>query len=73
MSTPSREHIRSRLRQGAQQVERVVTRVTRRFAPLGRGESGPPPDHQAYIKADLSMCCVYHEENSFRITRSWIC
>jgi hypothetical protein len=71
MSTPSRADIRSRLRQAAQQGARVVTRVTRRFAPLGDGASGPPPDHQAYIKADFSLCCAYHEERSFRETRAW--
>jgi hypothetical protein len=71
MSTPSRENIRSRLRQRVQQGAHVVTRVTRRFAPLGDVESGPPPDHQAYIKADYSLCCAYHEERSFQTVRSW--
>jgi hypothetical protein len=72
MSTPSRADIRSRLRQAAQQGARVVTRATRRFAPVGRAESRPRPTHQAYIKADFSMCCAYHEERSFRAVRSWL-
>jgi hypothetical protein len=72
MSTPSRESIRSRLRQGAQQKDGVVTRGARRFAPVGRDESGPRPTHRAYIKADMSMCCAYHEECSFHVTRRWI-
>jgi hypothetical protein len=72
MSAPSRADIRSRLRQAAQQVEHVVTRVTRRFAPVGRDESLPRPTHQAYIKPDYSMCCRYHEEDGFRAVHSWI-
>jgi hypothetical protein len=72
MSAPSREDIRTRLRQAAQQVEHVVTRVTRRFAPVGREESIPRPTHQAYVKPDYSMCCAYHEERSFRTVCSWI-
>jgi hypothetical protein len=72
MSAPSRADIRTRLRQAAQQGVRVVTRVTQRLAPLGRDESTPRPTHQAYIKADYSMCCADHEARSFREVRSWV-
>jgi hypothetical protein len=70
MSRPSRQEIRARLRQAATQVDRAVTRVTRGFVPVGDGV-GAPPDHTAYIKADHSLCCAWHEEYGFTATRWW--
>jgi hypothetical protein len=72
MSEQSRERIRSRLRQGAQQKDGVVTRVVKRFAALGDAESARPPDHRPSIKADYSMCCSYHEEHSFQAVHLWL-
>jgi hypothetical protein len=72
MSAPSREAIRARLRRAAKQVDRAATRVIGRFVPVPDGESGPPPDHQAHIKGDYSLCCAYHEEHGFRAVRSWV-
>jgi hypothetical protein len=71
MSKQSREDIRSRLRQGDEKKDGVVTRVAKRFAALGREESGWPPDHRAFIRADHTMCCPYHEEYGFHVTRTW--
>jgi hypothetical protein len=71
MGAPSRQAIRAKLRQAETQAERAVTRVRGRFAPVGEGWSAPPPDHQATIKADHSMCCAYHEEYAFQPVRSW--
>jgi hypothetical protein len=67
MSAPSRQEIRTRLRQAVRQVDRAAARVIGKFVPVGDGESGPPPAHQAHIKGDYSMCCAYHEEQQLPV------
>jgi hypothetical protein len=70
VETPSRQDIRARLRQAARQVDRAAVRATGRFAPIGEGLD-TPPDHEAHIKGDYSLCCASHEEHGFRAVRAW--
>jgi hypothetical protein len=66
MSPPSRQDIRTQLRQGACQLSQVGKRLKTRFAPVDRYWSEPPPDHEPSITADYGMCCAWHLERSYR-------
>jgi hypothetical protein len=69
MSAPSRQEIRTRLRQAVRQVGQVVARAAGRFAPVGEGWSDPPPDHKVHfvLRDGVSdLCCEWHAEHAFR-------
>jgi hypothetical protein len=52
-------------------VGRVVEQTLRRlkFAPVDKDWPAEAPDHQAFIRADYSMCCSWHEEQSFLVSQ----
>jgi hypothetical protein len=62
MSEPSRQDIRTQLRQATRQINHVVKRLTGRWLPVDQAIRSGPRDHQASIKADGSMCCQAHED-----------
>jgi hypothetical protein len=41
-----------------------VKRALGRLVPVD-GWPTTPPDHRAYIRADYSMCCEYHERTFY--------
>jgi hypothetical protein len=44
-----------------------VKRLLGRSLPTEQHWSGQQPDHEVYIRPDMSLCCSWHEEHAFHV------
>jgi hypothetical protein len=44
-----------------------IGQVVRRWLPVEKPWSDPKPDHEYFIRPDMSPCCAWHDEHAFHV------